>query len=498
MDPFSAYRDVKRCASSSFGSDASTDDQQHKRAKTEEEQPAPAAPAKAVEQGLAGSSSLASSSEATGLAPDPGFEFPSLDNGAFTPTACSSFLSSFSMEDPPAAGGKNKEVEPACLLGEDVDYIRDHCVVPSEDLKTFRDVIGNPQCAAFAEQWQPVVSAAERAISGLLLFGPSGTGKSLCAQAIASHHNATFYCFGAADLPNGKAGANRVNALFDVAIADATPEKPAVIFIDECDTVLSAKATVRAGHFATRFERFMPNLLVIGATNEPQNIAPKILTGRFERKIYVGNPNGDARRHMILRQLAQGEKDHAMSSSELDTLVQNTAGRSAVNMQRLISTAVQRAGHLLVMQMHFERAMIEEPSDYDPVIAEKNAKYNTKHGWRGNVSPCLERALPCTRQPCTHQPLPSLTRPHAHPLCLSACARRRDGTLSGAAGTAFGNIVRGRCARAASTGRYGGSSRAHATIRGAPRQTLRSARFCTRATWRSSRMMACGCAAADG
>ena len=178
-----------------------------------------------------------------------------------------------------------------------MDYIRDHCVVPSEDLKTFSaDVIGQEQCAAFAEQWRPVVSAAERAISGLLLFGPSGTGKSTCAQAIASHHNATFYSFGAADLPNGKAGANRVNALFDVALADATPEKPAVIFIDECDTVLSAKATVRAGHFATRFERFMPNLLVIGATNEPQNIAPKILTGRFERKIFVGNPNGDARR----------------------------------------------------------------------------------------------------------------------------------------------------------------------------------------------------------
>lgn len=292
-------------------------------------------------------------------------------------------MSATRMTEPPAAGGAVNE---AFLVGEDVDYIKENCLVPSEDLKTFADVIGNPQLAAFADLYQPVVSAAERAISGLLLFGPPGTGKSIGAQAVASKLGGTFYNFGAADLPNGKAGANRVNALFDVALADATPEKPAVIFIDECDTVLSAKATVRAGHFATRFERFMPCILVIGATNEPQNIAPKILNGRFERKIYVGNPNSDARRHMILRQLEQGEKEHELPSSDLNALVQNTAGRSAVNMQRLISTAVQRAGYLPVMLMHFEAAMSEEPSDYDPVNAEKNSKYNQKYGWRGNVS----------------------------------------------------------------------------------------------------------------
>jgi len=55
-------------------------------------------------------------------------------------------------------------------------------------------------------------------------------------------------------------------------------------------------------------------------------------------------------------------------------------------MQRLISTAVQRAGFIPVMLVHFQDAMSEEPSDYDPVNAEKNLKYNQKYGWRGNVS----------------------------------------------------------------------------------------------------------------
>ena len=40
----------------------------------------------------------------------------------------------------------------------------------------------------------------------------------------------------------------------------------------------------------------MENLLVIGACNEPEKIAPRILTGRFERKIFVDNPRPEARK----------------------------------------------------------------------------------------------------------------------------------------------------------------------------------------------------------
>ena len=69
--------------------------------------------------------------------------------------------------------------------------------------------------------------------------------------------------------------------------------------------------------------------------------------------------------------------------------------------------------------------------------------------------------------------------------------------MSGAAATASGNIQRGRCARAASTGSRGGRLPASATNRDA-RLNSSSAKFCTRATARSSRNLACGCAAAAG
>ena len=99
---------------------------------------------------------------------------------------------------------------------EDHDYVREHCPVPSHCLKTFAQVHGARVARLFAENYQPVSTGRSRAISGVLLFGPSGAGKSLLAQAICAHIGGTFYSLSASDLPNGKAGAQRIDAPFDV------------------------------------------------------------------------------------------------------------------------------------------------------------------------------------------------------------------------------------------------------------------------------------------
>ena len=59
------------------------------------------------------------------------------------------------------------------------EYIHEHCAVPSDTLLSFDDVVGARVARRFAEQYRPVSSGAARAVSGLLLFGPSGTGKSV-------------------------------------------------------------------------------------------------------------------------------------------------------------------------------------------------------------------------------------------------------------------------------------------------------------------------------
>ena len=267
---------------------------------------------------------------------------------------------------------------PLNLDSEHHDYIRERCLVPSENLSSFPQVLGARDARIFAQQYRPVSVGAVRAVSGLLLFGPSGTGKSMVAQAICVYIGGTFYRFSAADLPPGRGAAQMIDALFDVAMAGSLP---AVIFIDECDGILRASAPQRVGHFAGRFERFKDNLLVIGATNEPDKIAPKILTGRFERKIFMDNPDSAARKALILRQLAEEEEAHMLDPKDISDIVMMTAGRSAVNMERLVSSAAMHAGVTPVSLADFEAALGEEPSDFDKATAAKNAKFDRAHGW---------------------------------------------------------------------------------------------------------------------
>ncbi|RXH69617.1 hypothetical protein DVH24_037401 [Malus domestica] len=134
---------------------------------------------------------------------------------------------------------------------------------------------------------------------GLLLFGPPGTGKTMIGKAIAGEAKATFFYISASSLTSKWIGEGEklVRALFGVASC----RQPAVIFVDEIDSLLSQRKS-EGEHESSRrlktqfliemegFDSGSEQILLIGATNRPQEL-DEAARRRLTKRLYIPLPS---------------------------------------------------------------------------------------------------------------------------------------------------------------------------------------------------------------
>ncbi len=201
---------------------------------------------------------------------------------------------------------------------------------------------------------------------GVLLVGSPGTGKTLMARAVAGEAEVPFYSISGSEFIEMfvGVGASRVRDMFE----QAKKESPAIIFIDEIDSIGRVRGTgLGGGHdereqtlnqILSEMDGFSPteSVVVMAATNRPDVLDPALVRpGRFDRRIQVETPQRRARKQI----LELHSRDVALSEEvDLDAVAGMTVGFSGADLKNLVNEAAltaARKGKEKVEQEDFEQ-----------------------------------------------------------------------------------------------------------------------------------------------
>lgn len=193
-----------------------------------------------------------------------------------------------------------------------------------------------------------------RTPKGVLMVGPSGTGKTLLARATAGEANVPFFSMAGSEFMEMLVGvgASRVRNLFDTA----KKSQPAIIFIDEIDAIGRQRGTgLMGGHdereqtlnqILVEMDGFTPNeqLVVMAATNRPDILDPALVRpGRFDRRVALDMPDVVGR-EAILAIHARGKP--FVPSVEWKKVAKRTVGFSGADLENMLNEAAILAARL--------------------------------------------------------------------------------------------------------------------------------------------------------
>ncbi|KAL9068145.1 MAG: hypothetical protein Q9161_006389 [Pseudevernia consocians] len=192
-----------------------------------------------------------------------------------------------------------------------------------------------------------IAKLRHQSATGILLFGPQGTGKTLLVKAFAKKYNFAFYDIRASAIMSKYMGDSEkfVRELF----TEVKENAPAIVLLDECDGLLcrsSMDASMGPSYKLLQNELrnqwsdliySKAKVVVVGATNKPHDIDMDGFGRRLSLKLHVDLPNAlachrilegalEMVRHQVheIEMVALGDacRDKGLSGFDIDCLVE--------------------------------------------------------------------------------------------------------------------------------------------------------------------------------
>lgn len=217
---------------------------------------------------------------------------------------------------------------------------------------------------------------------GILLHGPSGTGKTLLAKAVATESEANFVSVRGPELLSKWVGESErgIREIF----RRARQASPCVIFFDEVDSIAPIRG---AGGETAVTERVVSQLLteldgmenlrgvvVLAATNRADMIDPALLRpGRFDKIIQIPLPDKESRKSILKinsRNIPIIMEPTDPDFVNFDKLSEMTDGMSGADVAAIANTAVS-----LVIHHYLDKT----PDEKEVEKTAENAKVTMKH-----------------------------------------------------------------------------------------------------------------------
>ena len=221
---------------------------------------------------------------------------------------------------------------------------------------------------------------------GVLFHGPPGTGKTLLARALANSvgfggRKITFYMRKGADALSKWVGEaeKQLRLLFE----EARKTQPSIIFFDEIDGLAPVRSSKQEQIHASIVSTLLAlmdgmdgrgQVIVIGATNRPDNIDPALRRpGRFDREFYFPLPDVDARKSI----LDIHTKDWGLSEEFKMSLAKDAKGYGGADLRALCTEAALNAIQRTYPQIYLSKEkLVVDPEKVnvqmtDFVIAKK-------------------------------------------------------------------------------------------------------------------------------